>query len=37
VSKLLAIDKRIIKRALGSLSDQDMTRVESGLREALGI
>jgi mRNA-degrading endonuclease toxin of MazEF toxin-antitoxin module len=37
VSKLLAIDKRIIKRTLGSVSAEDMAAVENRLREALGI
>ncbi|MGH7897394.1 MAG: type II toxin-antitoxin system PemK/MazF family toxin [Candidatus Binatia bacterium] len=37
VSKMLAVDKRIIKRTLGSLSAQDLVRVERGLRDALGL
>jgi mRNA-degrading endonuclease toxin of MazEF toxin-antitoxin module len=37
VSKLLAVDKQIIKTKLGSLSSQDLARVEAGLRQALGL
>jgi mRNA-degrading endonuclease toxin of MazEF toxin-antitoxin module len=36
VSKLLAVDKRIIGRAIGKLSAGDMARVDTGLRKALG-
>ena len=37
VSKLLAVDKQIIKTNLGSLSSQDWARVEAGLQQALGL
>jgi mRNA interferase MazF len=37
VSKLIAVDKRIIKRTLGSLSPHDLGRVQEALREALGM
>lgn len=37
VSKLLAVDKQIIKTNLGSLSSQDLARVEAGLWQALGL
>jgi len=37
ISKLLAVDKQIIKRNLGPLSPEDLTRVETGLRRALGL
>lgn len=37
VSKLLSVDKQIIKRDLGPLSHEDLARVETGLRRALGL
>lgn len=37
ISKLLAVDKEIIKRILGFLSPQDLNQVEEGLREALDL
>ena len=37
VSKLLSVDKEIVKTILGSLSPQDFTRVEKVLRKALGL
>jgi mRNA interferase MazF len=37
VSKLLAVDKRIITRALGRLAAPDLQSVEDELRRALGI
>ena len=37
ISKILSVDKQIIKGVLGSLSRQDFARVEVGLREALGL
>lgn len=37
ISKLLAVDKQIVKRVLGALSSQDLARVDSGLRAALGL
>ena len=37
ISKTLAVDKQIIKRALGALSTPDLTRVEAGLRQALNL
>lgn len=37
ISKLVAVDKQIIKRILGSLSQADLSLVESGLRQALGL
>jgi mRNA-degrading endonuclease toxin of MazEF toxin-antitoxin module len=37
ISKVLAVDKRIIKRILGHLSRPDLARVEAGLRQALGL
>ncbi len=37
ISKLLTVDKQIIKRILGPLSRQDLALVEAGLRQALGL
>jgi mRNA interferase MazF len=37
ISKLLAVDKEIIKRTLGVLSAKDLIQVEKGLREALDL
>ena len=37
VSKLLAVDKTIVKRTLGALSGGDMGRVDAGLQVALGL
>ena len=37
VSKLLPVDKRIIRRVLGRLSRQDFARVEAVLRQALDL
>ena len=37
ISKLLAVDKQIVKRILGPLSRRDLARVETGLRDALGL
>jgi mRNA-degrading endonuclease toxin of MazEF toxin-antitoxin module len=37
ISKMLAVDKQIVKRVLGSLSQEDMARVETGVRRALGL
>lgn len=37
ISKLLAIDKRIIRRTLGRASPQDLSRVEVALRRALDL
>jgi len=37
ISKILAVDKKIIKRVLGRLSSEDLLRVEKGLREALDL
>ena len=35
ISKLLAVDKQMIKTGLGALSKGELLRVEAGLREAL--
>ncbi len=37
VSKLLAVDKQIIKRVLGTVSPADSTCVDAALRSALGL
>lgn len=37
ISKLPAVDKQIIKTNLGSLSSQDLVRIETGLREAFAL
>ena len=37
VSKILALDKHIVKRALGSLSGPDLARVEATVRQALDL
>ena len=37
ISKLLAIDKRIIRRTLGNVSQQDLARFEAAMRRALDL
>lgn len=37
ISKLLAVEKRIVRRVLGRLKAGDMEQVDSGLRETFGI
>lgn len=37
ISKILAVDKQIIKRVLGLLSPQDLDQVETGLRGAFAL
>jgi mRNA-degrading endonuclease toxin of MazEF toxin-antitoxin module len=37
VSKILAVDKQIVKRALGSLSGPDLARVEATVPQALDL
>jgi mRNA-degrading endonuclease toxin of MazEF toxin-antitoxin module len=37
ISNVLAVEKRLIKRVLGKLHVDDLTRVEHRLREALGL
>jgi len=37
VSKVLAIDKRIIRRTLGAASPQDLARIDIALRHALAL
>lgn len=36
-SKLVAIDKRVVARAIGKLSDEDLGRVGDTLRKVLGL
>jgi len=37
ISKMLAVDKEIIERILGSVSQRDLDRVDVGLRQALSL
>jgi mRNA interferase MazF len=37
LSNLLAVEKKIIKRTLGALHVEDLTRVDVALREAFGL
>ncbi len=37
LSKLLAIDKAIIKKTLGALSSDDLVKVEQGVRKVFGV
>jgi mRNA-degrading endonuclease toxin of MazEF toxin-antitoxin module len=37
ISNILAVEKKLIKRVLGTLRREDLIRVEQGLREAFGL
>lgn len=37
ISNLLAVEKRLLKRVLGTLHVEDLARVEQGLREAFDL
>jgi len=37
ISNILAVDKKLINRVLGTLHADDLARVEHGLREAFGL
>lgn len=37
VSNILAVEKKLIKRVLGMLHEEDLARVAQGLREAFGL
>jgi mRNA-degrading endonuclease toxin of MazEF toxin-antitoxin module len=37
VSKVLSVDKQIIKRTLGRVSQSDLQRVDATLRQAVGL
>ena len=37
ISKLLAVEKKLVKRALGRLQPEDLARIQQGLREAFGL
>jgi mRNA-degrading endonuclease toxin of MazEF toxin-antitoxin module len=37
ISNILAVEKKLIKRVLGTLHNEDLTRIEHGLREAFGL
>jgi len=37
ISNILAVEKKLIKRVLGTLHAEDLARVEHGLRQAFGL
>jgi mRNA-degrading endonuclease toxin of MazEF toxin-antitoxin module len=37
ISNLLAVEKKLIKRVLGTLHAEDLARIEHGLRQAFGL
>ena len=37
ISNILAVEKKLIKRVLGTLHAEDLNRVEGGLRAAFGL
>jgi len=37
ISNILAVEKKLIKRVLGTLHAEDLIRVEGGLRAAFGL
>jgi len=37
ISNLLAVEKKLIERVLGTLHTEDLAEVEEGLREAFGL
>ena len=37
ISNILAVEKKLFKRVLGTLHTEDLTRVENGLREVFGL
>lgn len=37
ISNLMAVEKKLIKRTLGTLHAEDLEQVEHGLREAFGL
>lgn len=37
ISSILAVEKKLIKRVLGALHPDDLSRVKLGLRDALGL
>ena len=37
ISNILAVDKKLVKRVLGTLHEQDLAAVEQGLRDAFGL
>ena len=37
ISKLLAVEKQIVKKALGALAPDDLARVAGGIRQAFGL
>ena len=37
IANILAVEKKLIKRVLGTLHIEDLRRIEQGLREAFGL
>jgi mRNA-degrading endonuclease toxin of MazEF toxin-antitoxin module len=37
ISNLLAVEKKLVKRVLGTLHAEDLARIEQGLRQAFGL
>ena len=37
ISNVLAVEKKLIKRVLGTLHAEDLARIEQGFREAFGL
>jgi mRNA-degrading endonuclease toxin of MazEF toxin-antitoxin module len=37
ISNILAVEKKLIKRVLGTLHTDDLTRIEQGVRQAFGL
>jgi mRNA-degrading endonuclease toxin of MazEF toxin-antitoxin module len=37
ISNILAVDKKLIKRVLGTLHEKDLANVEQGMRAAFGL
>ncbi len=37
ISNILAVDKKLIKRVLGTIHEQDLADVEQGMRDAFGF
>jgi mRNA-degrading endonuclease toxin of MazEF toxin-antitoxin module len=37
IANILAVEKRLIKRVLGTVAAEDLERIEQGLRQAFGL
>ncbi len=37
ISNILSVEKKLVKRLLGTLDTADLTRIEHGLRQAFGL